>query len=186
MGACTEKAPQAMSLVIGTPTMLTSVSAVEAHLDSTPMLRGDFDGDGRQGIAMLFRHNLGFDDDRGHPACECRLEFEDEHLPSILVPDCCLNHLVNEGDLNQDGADELGLLILKPGDMKIYLLYSYCDGAWKKALDPIKISFKVWNLETDFVVPIPGKPGYVEVASHVHDDEGSGLSAYRKLLQVRR
>ena len=91
---------------------------------------GDFNSDGKAESAELYRlskndvntDNIYFTNDSIKPIDSSVIEYT-------------AMYLTNEGDLNGDGADDIGLF-LHTGDSYwgAYAVYSYADGKWKLLL----------------------------------------------------
>lgn len=97
------------------------ISVVLYSLNSKPILnkkidfkigitvKGDFNGNGKIETAMVKRIKIG----RGNPvengtADEYELRFSDDGIKPMQIG-CCGATLINEGDLNHDGADEISI-----------------------------------------------------------------------------
>lgn len=74
----------------------------------------------------------------GMPA-EYEIRFSDKKLKPIKAG-CCEITLINEGDLNQDGTDEISIF-QAPMNACTYSMttYSYINGNWKKIVDTFLI-----------------------------------------------
>lgn len=72
-------------------------------------IRGDFNGDGNLEYAfrVLTKKGYGNPVEDGVPD-EYEIHFSDTKLKPVKV-DCCWFELINEGDLNNDGSDELSI-----------------------------------------------------------------------------
>ncbi|MFL9837102.1 hypothetical protein ABS768_06295 [Flavobacterium sp. ST-75] len=73
-------------------------------------INGDFNGDGKYEYAyrVLVNQGEGNPIDKGTPD-EYEIQFSDKNMLPVKVG-CCNFKLINEGDLNNDGADELTIL----------------------------------------------------------------------------
>jgi hypothetical protein len=158
---------------------------MEASNDSTPRITGDFDGDAKTEDAYLYRMNYGQDSIDTGVRCGCWVEVRGAKFSKLKVPACGQNHIENEGDLTQDGTDEIGVSVQEgPDDWRTYYVFTYQSGAWKAVLAPIKVNTRVWDTVDDLIKTIPSKPGWLEVASQVHDDEGYGMSAHYETIRM--
>lgn len=115
------------SLNLQTPTVGTSVE-------------GDFDGDGSKEYAFLVLTEKG----GGHPldggtADKYSIKFSSNDLKSLPIG-CCEARLVNEGDLTNNGTDELSIY-QAPVNGNTYTMttYSFINGDWKVLFDPFLI-----------------------------------------------
>jgi len=101
-----------------TPTIGTSV-------------QGDFDGDGKKEYAfsVLLKEAVGNPMEDG-TAAEYAVNFSTEKI-STIEAGCCYITLVNEGDLNNDGLDELSLFQAPVnGNTSTMVTYSFKNGKW--------------------------------------------------------
>ena len=93
-------------------------------------ISGDFNGDGRVESVELRRLANG-------DAVEYNLYFSDETIKSLdsSVIEYSARYMTNEGDLDGDGADDIGLF-LHCGESYwgVYAVYSYRGGEWAKLL----------------------------------------------------
>lgn len=118
---------------------------------------GDFDGDGKQEYATLItpkfpqpqtENNLG----ECVGDCNCVIKFSNEKIPTIKIESCISGNPVNEGDLNEDGADEIGIL---PGwwtsCWKGYDVYTLKNGNWKFLVKPISTHCIQWEKGVDAI-----------------------------------
>ena len=110
-----------------TPTVGTSVQA-------------DFDGDGKKEFAFAVKTKEG----EGNPidggtADEYSVNFSTDKLKPILVG-CCDTRLINEGDLNGDGRDEISVY-QAPMNGNTYSIrtYSFVNGTWKVLIETFLI-----------------------------------------------
>lgn len=96
---------------------------------------GDFNGDGKSEYAVIYHYSKPipgleshqYDGDYYH---YCEIHFSDEALTDILLVYIGCN-LVNEGDLNGDGSDELGFFNVGGFTMwGNYSVLTFIDGAW--------------------------------------------------------
>lgn len=96
---------------------------------------GDFNGDGKREHATIYHYSKPipgleshqYDGDYYH---YCEIHFSDEALTDILLVYIGCN-LVNEGDLNGDGSDELGFFNVGGFTMwGDYSVLTFVDGEW--------------------------------------------------------
>ena len=101
---------------------------------------GDFDGDGKRDMAAAIqtREAQGNPVEDGTPAAY-EIRFSSGRLKTIAAG-CCGITLINEGDLNNDGTDELSVF-QAPMNGCTYSMttYSYSRGAW----GPLVASFLI-------------------------------------------
>ncbi len=93
---------------------------------------GDFDGDGRQEGAGINRSEAKEE--------EYVIHFASSKLPQIEIG-CCGSLLVNEGDLNNDGGDELNVF-QSPynGCTNSLRTYTYSNNKWRALYEPFMFS----------------------------------------------
>lgn len=95
-------------------------------------IQGDFDGNGKKEFAFSVQTREG----EGNPmedgiAAEYVVNFSDEKIPS-LGGDCCEIVLVNEGDLNNDGNDEISIWQYPVnGSVFSFETHSFKNGKWE-------------------------------------------------------
>ncbi len=155
----------------------------EVANDSTPVIKGDFDGDGKTETATLAGNGFPIDSADCLTQCQCIVRFSDSRLPDLTVPRCYVGHLENEGDLNADGADEIGVLPDWFSECKQdYSVFTLRDGVWEMAFHTVQTHCKLPMDPSDLVIPIANRPGWVDLFLAAHDDEGYGVSrAYTSL-----
>ncbi len=108
-----------------TPTVGTSIQA-------------DFDGDGKTefAFAVKVKEQVGNPMEDGTPA-EYSVNFSLEKMKSFPIG-CCETRLINEGDLNNDGSDELTVFQLPMNGTTCSLTtYTFSNGKWRVLINPI-------------------------------------------------
>lgn len=122
---------------------------------------GDFNGDGQSEYAALYCFD-GCADDNSENGMQiyCCIRFGNSDIPA-LYPAWVTSSLTNEGDLNGDGADEIGFLVLEgPSYWGEYRVYTYDTDSWREL---VSVSHhEDWN-------PAP----YQELVRANPDDAGS-------------
>lgn len=108
-----------------TPKKTENKSTTNGELRETVF--GDFNGDGKQEFAKLFQLTEG----------EYNVSFSSGSIKPIesSVIEFSAMYMTNEGDLNNDGADDIGMF-LHSGESYwgTYAVYSYAGGEWKQLL----------------------------------------------------
>jgi len=106
-----------------TPTVGTSVQC-------------DFDGDGKKEFATAVKTKQG----EGNPvdggtADEYSITFSNDKFKPIAIG-CCDARIINEGDLNEDGKDDISIY-QAPMNGTVYSIttYSFINGAWKVIIE---------------------------------------------------
>lgn len=148
---------------------------------------GDYDGDGAKETARLIVPET---DEEGMDcvgACDCTIVFSDPGLPRIPIENCIGGVPTNEGDLDGDGADEVGLLPWWfTSCWRSYQVYSIRQGR-PETFVFVLTHCDQWNtaypIEKD-----PAHPGYVIIRESRMEDgsvrvrsvKASDLAAGRK------
>lgn len=130
---------------------------------------GDFDGDGTEEIATV--QNIKYyntqDSSIDWEACQCVIRFSNVSIKTLIVETCTEGVFKNEGDLNDDGRDEIGIL---PGwissGCRQYHVYTFRDNEWVQICEPIENSY---NMREAGVVLIEKdkKKGYAVIRQSV-------------------
>lgn len=155
---------------------------VDQYADS---VEGDFNGDGKREFMSLEIPKLGEDDMSCVGNCESTIVFSDKTIPTIKVDNCIFGSLVNEGDLNGNGSDEIGLL---PGWFTscwhTYLVWTFKKGRWIYAVDPISTHCNQWEKGADAIEKDNKREGYVIIRySEITDADFVILS---KSVKIRK
>lgn len=101
-------------------------------------ITGNFTGKELTAMATLVRKGEGAPVDGG-TASDYSITFNDPTIAAVAAG-CCEIILVNEGDLDGDGKDELGYgQAPMNGCTFTYHVYSYKSGKWKEAIEPFLI-----------------------------------------------
>lgn len=146
---------------------------LDAAKQSGSVVEGDWDGDGQREAVRLvppkFR-NTGPDDfGECEGPCNCTLTF-DKH-PSVVIENCIGGLPVNEGDLNGDQSDELGLLPeWWTSCWHAYRVLGLRNGEWTHVVDPISTHCSQWEDGVDAVAKDPRKPGHVIIRTMILPD----------------
>ncbi|SEP90912.1 hypothetical protein [Epilithonimonas lactis] len=103
-------------------------------------IEGTFLGNGKKIIATVIKtkETKGNPIEDGTPA-EYKIRFSDKKLKPIKAG-CCETILINEGDLNNDGKDDISIY-QAPMNGCTYAMttYSFSNGNWKKTVDTFLI-----------------------------------------------
>lgn len=146
---------------------------LEARKQHGSVVEGDWDGDGTRETVRLVppKFPAAGPDDFGEceGPCNCTLTFE-KH-PPIVVENCIGGVPVNEGDLNGDKGDELGLLPdWWTSCWHAYRVFGLRKGEWTQAVDPISTHCAQWEDGVDAVAKDPRKPGRVIISTMILPD----------------
>ena len=101
-------------------------------------IQADFDGDGKTefAFAVKVKEQVGNPMEDGTPA-EYSVNFSSEKMKSFPIG-CCETRLINEGDLNNDGSDELTVFQLPMNGTTCSLItYAFSNGKWRVLINPI-------------------------------------------------
>jgi hypothetical protein len=148
-----------------------SVNSENIRRDSIrESISGDYNGDGKKETVWLDSPNkkelvewYDYEKEDGKAVSESHLRFSNPQIPSIKIEHCIGGKPVNEGDLNGDGANEIGIL---PewyiGNWYFYHVYTLHRGKWIMAVDPIPVYRSDYHESGfDVIKTNPQKPGYV-------------------------
>jgi len=141
-------------------------SGVLIHGDS---VKGDFNGDGKE------EYGWAEHDDAG--VASCAIAFSDKMLLSIdLGKDLYGARLINEGDLDDNGTDELSVVPYgDAGEWSNCSLYSFVDGKWLEALKP----FAVYGNGGDYIQKDPKQKNAVIITEFSYSEK-SGISSSQR------
>lgn len=135
-------------------------------------IKGDFNDDGKLDYMWIQKPKIKTDEMDCVGECTCYIRFSDPTIPSIDVPSCIDGYLSNEGDLNKNGTDEIGLL---PGWFtscwRSYFVWTLKNGLWINAVEPFPTHCNQWDegikpIEIDF-----NKKGNVIIRYSEHTGE---------------
>ena len=119
-------------------------------------IKGDFNGDGKLDYMWLQKPKLKDEEMDCEGDCTSFIKFSDPTIPPIEVESCISGYPTNEGDLNKNGTDEIGLL---PGWFtscwKAYYVWTFKNGDWIYAVEPFSTHCNQWDegikpIEIDF------------------------------------
>jgi len=104
-------------------------------------VKGDFNGDKKAETATSGPIRQ-FHRDRNVDGVGWMVKFDDTSVPELTLG-CCLSYMVNEGDLNKDGADELSIFANSgnENDCNYYFsTYTLSKTGWKKIIGPFVVA----------------------------------------------
>lgn len=130
--------------------------------EKTAKVEGDYNGDGKKEFAWLEAPKTT-EDNFGECVgnCECYIRFSDESIAPIKADMCIGGQPVNHGDLNEDGADELGLLPeWWTSCWQAYFVYTFRNNEWKLAVPSITTHCVQWEDGVEVISKDPKRKGY--------------------------
>lgn len=123
---------------------------------------GDFNGDKQVEFIWLETSNT-HDEDVGDTS-SCYMKCSNTSIAPIKVESCIGGNPVNLGDLNNDGADELGLLPdWWTSCWRSYFVYTFRLNKWKLAVKPINTHCIQWDQNLPVIEKDSGHAGYAIV-----------------------
>ena len=123
-------------------------------------ITGDFNGDKQQEFIWLTTTNT-HEEDIGDTS-SCFILCSNNTIPPLKVDMCIGGNPVNLGDLNGDGADELGLLPdWWTSCWRSYFVYTLKTNRWKQAVSPINTHCIQWDQNLPAIEKDSTKPGFV-------------------------
>jgi hypothetical protein len=145
----------------------------EAQIPSNS-IKGDFNGDGITDDMWL---------ESVDKTETCKIRFSGD-IPSIIINTCLGGIPVNEGDINGDGADEVGILpVWETSCWKGYFVYTFRDNQWMEALEPIPTHCIQWEKDILPVVRDSTRKGYVFV--YYSELTDNGIEIKTKTINLR-
>lgn len=182
-----------VNLIKEKPVTKTNISkkAIQKADTISQKIEGDFNGDGKNEKAWLdypLFHNFVPKYIGDIPTKdESYIRFSNPQIPSIKIKMCIGGHPVNEGDLNGDGADEVGLLPeWWEGNWYCYQVYTFSKGKWKMAVNPIHVYYAdYYKKGFDIIKKDPRKRGYA-IISYSEVNETGDFVVKTKSVRVKR
>ncbi len=105
------------------------VSLFEKFDESENSSSGDFNGDGEKEDLIVIKPEQ--DSSGKYKSTETKISFTNMDLPEIILPNCVGVNVLNENDVDGDGADDFSVVIKKPnGEIGDVVLYSLKRGKW--------------------------------------------------------
>jgi len=147
-------------------------------------VKGDYDGDGTMEYMWLVKPEINEENMDCNGDCFCYIKFSGNKIPSIKVEGCIDGSPVNEGDLNKNGTDEVGMVPdWFTSCWHSYHVWTFIKGKWIDAVKPFSVY--ICN-EEDEGKPIEidkKKEGYVIIR---YNDMGEDLETKTKSVKIAR
>ena len=164
-------------------------SALAFETDTIRFEIGDFNGDGKIDTAFLLppktKKYSEFGECIGN--CDCKIYFSDRTIPVINIKSCIGGQPVNEGDLNEDGADEIGILPnWWTSCWRAYYVYTLRNNRWRFAIEPISTHCQQWEEGVDAIQKDSSKKGYAIIKYSVIDNSTADFKVLTKSVKVER
>lgn len=107
------------------------VPLFEKFEESESTSSGDFNGDGVKEDLIVIAPEK--DSSGKYKSTETKISFTNMDLPEIVIPNCVGVNVLNENDVDGDGADDFSVVIKKPnGEIGDVILYSFKRGKWQE------------------------------------------------------
>lgn len=159
-------------------------------------VKGDFDGDGQEeelyeviydvdSLISLPEWDEGIWDPYNPRNCASRLNSK-SNISDLTISEARWGYqvLLNEGDLDGDGGDELSLLMDWPTSVwHAYRLYSYKNGAWMHVYDTTVNTREVKQYNSVFQAG--PKPGLVRCQFYGWDEDYVELMTTENILNMK-
>lgn len=106
------------------------VSLFEKFTESDNTSSGDFNGDGEKEDLIVIKPE--HDSSGKFLSTETKISFTNMDLPEIIIPNCVGVNVLNENDVDGDGADDFSIVLKTPdGNVGDVILYSFKRGNWQ-------------------------------------------------------
>ncbi|MBI1307601.1 MAG: hypothetical protein GC181_13445 [Bacteroidetes bacterium] len=135
-------------------------------------VEGDYDGDGKKEFMWLLEPDFPEPGKEGESfgecigKCQCQIVFSNSNLKPITVESCIGGSPINEGDLDNNGTDEIGLLPKWwTSCWRSYLVLTKGASSWQNFVEPITTHCDQWEAGVDVIEKSNQHKGYVVVRS---------------------
>jgi hypothetical protein len=155
----------------------TTVSIEEVYERDT--ISGDFNGNGIIDYAYLTIYQYGENEFDWH--VNSHIIFSDSTIAPIET-ECFIEMLANLGDLNGDGADEIGFAERAESRLQTYSVYSFNKNQWHKLLS---VDYHDSFDATDLIRKHPTKQGYVLAKTIEWDEETEWFKQVEKEIKIK-
>lgn len=124
--------------------------------------KGDFNGDGVPEYMWLVKPDIDADGMDCVGNCTSYIMFSDPNIPSITIENCIGGIPENEGDLNKNGSDEIGLLpAWFTSCWKSYHVWTLNNDKWTDAVKPFSTHCNQWEAGVKPIEIDSNKVGHV-------------------------
>ena len=107
------------------------VSLFEKFEESENTSYGDFNGDGEKEELIIIKPEQ--DSSGNYLSNQTKISFTNLDLPEISVSNCIGVNVLNENDVDGDGADDFSIVVkTKNGEVGDVILYSFKRGKWQE------------------------------------------------------
>jgi formylglycine-generating enzyme required for sulfatase activity/predicted Ser/Thr protein kinase len=136
-------------------------------------IKGDFNGDGELESMWLAAPVIKQNDMDCVGECVSYIRFSNSLIPEIRLKTCIGGSPVNEGDLDGDGCDEIGVLpAWFTSCWRNYRVFTFKDGRWRDAVEPIVTHCDQWEAGLKPIEADPSKIGSVIIRYSDSTDAG--------------
>lgn len=137
-------------------------SYIKGYPESDTLV-GDFNGDGQQDTAWFTRSET-IEYYIKNRACIGSFEFSNKKIRPLKLGNCCGGTFKNEGDLDDNGTDEIGVMCYDLiGGCRDYYVFSYINNEWKIILPPIETSLSMREAGIVLVEKDEMNKGYITI-----------------------
>jgi len=153
---------------------MSPISTNENTIPSMPKdaVSGDFNGDGSLEYIWLQKPELNSNQEGCVGDCVSYIKFSDSTIPAIEVPNSIGGAPTNQGDLNENGTDEIGLL---PdwfnSCWREYFVWTFANGSWDYAVEPFSTHCNQWEKGIRPIEIDPSRSGNVIIRYSELDDD---------------
>ena len=160
--------------------------AIPMETRMVPEAAGDYDGDGRTETVRVTSPS-DFMDSNGNEFEESKLvvtiAFPGSELPYISFNESTGAYLVSEGDLDSDGADELGVVPgIGHGFWRSYHVYTFKKGRWRELIQSLPVHYNHLEDGVDFVKKHPELPGSL-IITYTAQDKNANTSLETEVVK---
>ena len=159
----------------------TPISIEEKVEYSRDTIYGDFNGDGIIEYAYSYSNSedgaFGVSMENGK---RNKITFSNSTIP-IIETEWYISKLTNEGDLNNDGIDEIGFSLGAASQLTTYKVYSLHNNEWKELLSVDSHG----AFDGDLVRVDPKKKGYVIAKTAEWDKETEWFKQVEKSIKIK-